>query len=416
MPKLFVNEPLASAGNMQGPQQDIDQYELSPISAEFLDSGTEAAFREYIRPTWVRDTRRAMAMAALFYLAFAVSDYFLLGVNDAFQTVFFSRMMIFVVGVAVAFGADRFWRGLVDGLIPSLVVGLAMSAFLSFTLLFPFDVGWHAMGMMLMLLGTYVFIPNRFLPALGVAVWSTIAFIWLMVDNFDLGVGKGMMLTLVLFGMNLFCGVSAARISRLTRETFRDARILHQANQRLTEEVLARKRLEQDLTAQVHHDELTGVSNRRRFQELARQCMRQAESSGAGLSLLLLDVDYFKQINDTYGHSRADEVLKALARVCQAHMDEEAMLARVGGEEFALMLPGIDLEGARKRAEQVRVGVWESPVLLADAAIHITISIGVVEWQVGESFTELMRRADQTLQMAKYNGRNRVEVAALGNT
>jgi diguanylate cyclase (GGDEF)-like protein len=400
---------------MEGPLKVLTQYELSPISAEFLDPGTEMAFREYIRPTWVRDTRRAMVMAAMFYLAFGVSDYFLLGMNDAFQTVCLSRMMIFVVGLAVAFGADRFWRGLVDGLIPTLVVGLAMMAFLSFTLLFPFDVGWHAMGMMLMLLGTYVFIPNRFLPAMGVAVWSTIAFIWLMLDNFDLGAGKAMILILVLFGMNLFCGVSAARVSRLTRETFRDAQILRQANQRLTEEAVVRKRLEQDLIAQVHHDELTGVSNRRRFQELARQCMRQAEASETGLSLMLLDVDYFKQINDTYGHSRADEVLKALARICQARMGEEDMLARVGGEEFALMLPGVDLEGARKQAERIRVGVWESPVLLADAAIHITISIGVVEWQRGESLTELMRRADQTLQAAKYNGRNRVEIAAKGN-
>lgn len=397
---------------MEGELQDRSRYRLSPWSAEFSDPGSESAFREYARPSWVRDTRRAMVMAALFYLAFAVSDLLLLGTGEEFQTVFLTRMSICVVGLGVAFSADRFARALVDGVLPTLVVGFAMAGFLSFTLLFPFDVGWHSMGMMLMLLGTYVFIPNRFLPALGVAVLSTLAFIWLMLGNFEFGPGQTMILVLAMFGMNLFGAVSAARISRLRRESYRDAQILRAANLRLNEEVAARKRLEQELIVQVHHDELTGVTNRRRFLELARQRMRQANAAGGNLSLLLLDVDYFKQINDTYGHLRGDEVLKALARVCENNMDEDDVLARVGGEEFAVLLPGQDLERARKLAEQIRVCVWHAPVPLAEATIHITVSIGVVQWQAGESMSELMRRADQALQAAKYRGRNRVEAVA----
>jgi diguanylate cyclase (GGDEF)-like protein len=132
------------------------------------------------------------------------------------------------------------------------------------------------------------------------------------------------------------------------------------------------------------------------------------------MSLMLLDVDYFKQINDTYGHLRGDEVLKALVRTCQDHMGEGEVLARVGGEEFALLMPRLDLESARSLAEQVRGAVWRAPVSLADLAIHITVSIGVVQWDGAEAQAALLGRADRALQAAKYNGRNRVEAIPSG--
>lgn len=390
--------------------QDLERYELSPLTGEFRDAATEVAFREYIRPHWVQDTRRAFTMAALFYLAFSITDFLMLGAGDQYEIVLITRVMVTWCGLLIAFTADRYWHLLVDGITPTLVVGLAMAGFLSITLLRPFDAGWHGMSMMVMLLGTYAFIPNRFLPILVIALISTLAFLILMVDHFELSFRQVLIMCLLFLGMNLFGAFSAYRISRLNRQNFRDAQTLRHANQRLTEEVAARKRLEKDLIAQVHHDELTGLTNRRRFHELARQRMRQAEETGQSLSLLMLDVDYFKQINDTYGHLRGDEVLKALARVCQAHMSEDEVLARVGGEEFALLLPGIDADGARRLAEQIRTTVWQSPVSLADTAIHITVSIGVVQWKRQETLAELLGRADQALQAAKYNGRNRVEV------
>lgn len=399
---------------MQGEFQDLERYEFSPWSGEFRDLATEVAFREYIRPYWVQDTRRAFTMAALFYLAFAITDFLMLGAGDQYEVVLVTRVMVTLCGLLIAYTADRYWRLLVDGITPTLVVGLAMAGFLSITLLRPFEAGWHGMSMMVMLLGTYAFIPNRFLPILAIALTSTVAFFILLVDHFDLSFRQFLIMALLFLGTNMFGAFSAFRISRLTRLNYRDAQTLRQANLRLTEEVAARKRLEKDLIAQVHHDELTGVTNRRRFHELARQLMRRAEAGGQGLSLLMLDVDYFKQINDTYGHLRGDEVLKALARVCQIHMGEDEVLARVGGEEFALLVPGMDLDDARRLAEQIRAGVWQSPVSLVDTAIHITVSIGVVQWRVGESLAELLGRADQALQAAKYKGRNRVEALRAG--
>lgn len=399
---------------MAGQLQDPARYDFSPISGEFSDPATEAAFREYIHPHWVRDTRRAFVMAALFYLAFAFTDFLLLGTSAEYEIVLLTRAVVAGCGLLIAFTASRYWRLLVDGITPTLVVGLAMAGYLSITLLRPFDAGWHGMGMMVMLLGTYAFIPNRFLPILIIALISTVAFFFLLADHFELQAQQLLVMGLLFLGMNLFGAYSAYRISRLTRENFRDAQILRLANQRLTEEVAARRQLELDLLAQVHHDDLTGVTNRRRFHEVMRQRMGQAESSGQPMSLMLLDVDYFKQINDTYGHLRGDEVLKALVRTCQDHMGEGEVLARVGGEEFALLMPRLDLESARSLAEQVRGAVWRAPVSLADLAIHITVSIGVVQWDGAEAQAALLGRADRALQAAKYNGRNRVEAIPSG--
>jgi len=396
-------------------------YRLSRWTAEFQDPATEAAFRDYIHPFWVRDTRRAFFMGALFYLAFAITDYMLLGAGPAYQVVLATRLLVTFAGFIIAWSAGHYWRLLVDGITPSFVVGMAMVGFLSITLLRPLDVGWHGMSMMVMLLGTYAFIPNRFWPILLIACISTSGFFILLASHFEIGQQEFMLLGLLFFGMNLFGATSAYRISTLTRENFRDARILRLANERLSQEISARTRLEQNLIAQVHQDELTGAMNRRRFQELATRRLTALAGSETPVSLLLMDVDYFKQINDTYGHVRADEVLRALVRLVQTQMGLDELLGRVGGEEFALLSPNMDIAGALLLAEQIRQEVWRNPIPLADTALHITVSVGVVQCLAGEGLADVLRRADQALQAAKYKGRNRIQgwqpdLAQVGST
>ncbi|MEW6678307.1 MAG: GGDEF domain-containing protein [Pseudomonadota bacterium] len=392
--------------------QDSPHYRIAPWSGEFVDPATESAFREYISPFWVRDTRRAFTLAALFYLAFLITDFMLLGVSEHYGIVLATRVLVFFAGLLVAITAARYWRLLVDGITPTLVVGLAMAGFLSITLLRPLDEGWHGMSMMVMLLGTYVFIPNRFLPILFIALASTLGFFLLVLDHFELSQKQVMVMGLLFLGMNLFGAMSTYRISRLSRVNFRDAQILRQANMRLSEQVEARARLEKSLIAQVHQDDLTGAMNRRRFQELATRRLEALKATDQSLCLLLLEVDYFKQINDTYGHVRADDILRALVRLCQSHMGLDELLGRVGGDEFALLAPGLDMESAVQLAEQIRKTVWQTPISLSETTLHITVSMGLAQWRRGESLADLLRRADQALQGAKYGGRNRIQVWA----
>jgi diguanylate cyclase (GGDEF)-like protein len=215
----------------------------------------------------------------------------------------------------------------------------------------------------------------------------------------------------LLVALNLFGILTAHRISRLMREEYREASILRHANERLSHEIEMRQRLETELRDLAHQDHLTGISNRRHFFDLADQAFAKARATGAPLSLLIVDIDYFKQINDTYGHMHGDEVLKVLVRVCRSALGEVDMLARLGGEEFVMLLPGADLVAASERAERLRVEVQRAAVRLHEATLHFTISLGVAQWQPDESLLFLMRRADEALYLAKYNGRNRIETA-----
>ena len=159
-------------------------------------------------------------------------------------------------------------------------------------------------------------------------------------------------------------------------------------------------------------DPLTGLFNRRqiiaRFEE---ECER-ARRSGVGLCCIMLDVDHFKRVNDTWGHQKGDEVLVMIATQARAALRSYDVLGRYGGEEFIALLPGTDLETARMVAERLRLAI-QGTVLLRTAAGEpqpTTISLGLSRWQAGDTVETLVHRADQALYRAKAEGRNRVEV------
>lgn len=172
------------------------------------------------------------------------------------------------------------------------------------------------------------------------------------------------------------------------------------------------KQLEAELRAMAATDILTGLPNRRHFltqleQELAR--VRRVEPYAA--SVLMLDVDYFKLVNDAFGHATGDNVLRHLGGLMQKELRKIDTLGRIGGEEFAVILPGADLAAAEVFAERLRQKVAEVPAMHENTAIPLTISIGVTEMKASdESADDALARADRALYHAKECGRNKVTV------
>jgi diguanylate cyclase (GGDEF)-like protein len=166
--------------------------------------------------------------------------------------------------------------------------------------------------------------------------------------------------------------------------------------------------MHRQLAAEAHRDPLTGLANRRRFQEVLRAEMARVQRSGQAVSLVLLDVDHFKHVNDTHGHPAGDAVLVGVARVLVAGTRAYDLPARVGGEEFAVLLPQTTLDRAHQVAERIRVAM-ASASLLPGAADSVTVSLGVAQSQtVGDSPSALLARADAQLYRAKRSGRNLV--------
>jgi diguanylate cyclase (GGDEF)-like protein len=390
---------------------DASDYHISRLTAEFTHPQVESDFREATYPARVRETRIAIAIAVVFYLAFAITDYLAVGMGEEYRLIFLTRLSLCAVGIAVAWSAGRLWRALTEGITPSLVESLALVGFLSITLLRPYGAGWHGMSLMVMLLGVYVFIPNRFLPATVVAVLATLAFIWLLTQHFQPPDNYVLTLSLLLIALNLLGILAAHRVSRLLREAYRDTSLLLRAKDELAREIEARRGLETELGENPHRDALAGISNRCHFFDQADRAFDKARANGTPLSLVIADIDYFRQISDTYGQSQADEALRVLAKVCRSTLGDVELLARLGGEEFVLLLPGVDLAAASARAERLRVEVQRAPLRLRDGSLHFTISLGVAQWRPGESLPLLMRRADEALYAARHKGSNRTESA-----
>ncbi len=176
-------------------------------------------------------------------------------------------------------------------------------------------------------------------------------------------------------------------------------------------DITERKEMEAELRRLATTDSLTGVANRRRFIEQLDKELARIKRFNLPASLLMVDIDYFKRVNDTYGHAAGDAVLKHLTASAEHHLRSIDLFGRIGGEEFAVLLPGTDKEGAREFAEQLRSYVAETPAKIEAGEVHVTISIGVTQFKPTDLIPDaIFARADEALYRAKQAGRNRVEV------
>ncbi|MDE2058341.1 MAG: diguanylate cyclase [candidate division NC10 bacterium] len=177
---------------------------------------------------------------------------------------------------------------------------------------------------------------------------------------------------------------------------------------------LGNLRLRETLRQQSIRDSLTGLFNRRYLDETLPREILRATRAGSTLGVVMLDIDHFKQLNDTHGHDAGDAVLSALGRFLRHHVRGDDIACRYGGEEFTLILPGASLDIVRERAEQVRLGAQSLVVRVAGIQLGtITLSLGVAVWpQHGETADAVLQAADSALYRAKQGGRNRVEIAA----
>ncbi len=158
-------------------------------------------------------------------------------------------------------------------------------------------------------------------------------------------------------------------------------------------------------------DDLTELNNRRNFFSLARVEMRKSKRHNRPLSLAALDLDHFKSINDTYGHKAGDITLRQVAKLLKAHCREEDIVARIGGEEFAILFPESSLESARQSVERLREQIEALTIEFDKHSFSLTISAGLTQMAEGDStIDETLARADKALYDAKEGGRNRVVV------
>ncbi|MEJ6784392.1 GGDEF domain-containing protein [Aminobacter sp. Piv2-1] len=155
-------------------------------------------------------------------------------------------------------------------------------------------------------------------------------------------------------------------------------------------------------------DGLTGMQNRRYFDDALREYLGEFRRIGKPVGLMILDLDHFKQVNDTYGHDVGDEVLRSVATCLKSMTRYHDVVARLGGEEFAIVAPNMDLALLQRLAERMRKAIASLEINGGSAPLSVTSSVGLALWDQEETAEEFYRRADKQLYEAKRQGRNRV--------
>lgn len=186
----------------------------------------------------------------------------------------------------------------------------------------------------------------------------------------------------------------------------RDGKVSHFVA--IERDVSVQKVLQQQLAEQAERDPLTGLYNRRRFFEKTALSWNAYVESKEAFAILDFDIDFFKSVNDTYGHDTGDIVLQHIAHLLHCVCTEEDLVARIGGEEFSMILSHVTLEQALNVAERIRTTIENTPINLPSGPLKVTISIGIAVVDPRDKTTDsVLKRADLALYQSKHSGRNR---------
>jgi len=176
--------------------------------------------------------------------------------------------------------------------------------------------------------------------------------------------------------------------------------------------MIAMEQKQQKMKNLAMEDKLTGLYNRRYFQSVMKKELNRARRYGALLSLILIDIDHFKKINDTFGHSVGDAVLKKLSKIFRDSARKVDIVFRYGGDEFAIICPISGTRSSRIFAERLIETIKKKPCIYSGTKLNVTISVGICKYtSVSSSIEKIVKMADEALYLAKQNGRNQVCVA-----
>ncbi|WP_287964699.1 GGDEF domain-containing protein [Diaphorobacter sp.] len=379
---------------------------LSLWRAEFTDAATEQAYRADVQGRMARQLRIALWVWAALLLLFALPDYQALGGSRVFWALLGYRaataLLLLMAAQALRTRPHLAPQG-------RMVMCLEMAGypfFFLFLLLRPEMRTWTIGMVMIVNLSLFIFVPGR--VALG--VWVALAGIagsvlTLLLTGTALSLAPGLTLLLTLPAVVGF--ISANRLQRAQRQEFVVRSRLQQANAALQDEIARRTALQAELQRQATTDPLTGLLNRREFGRRFALDLARAERDASPLSVVLLDLDHFKKINDQFGHAAGDEVLRQVARLCQESFRAIDSVGRMGGEEIAVLLPGATLEQAAVVALRFAQRLAATPVVHGGHTIHLSATLGVAQRLPDENVLDaVLHRADQALYAGKHGGRN----------
>lgn len=384
---------------------------LQPFRGEFADAALEQSFRLNTLDRMVPQQRIGLLVWALLLLVFTVPDYLAMGFVSGFWLLTGYRVAMALLLLAYRAALQRRPELARDGHILMWLGLLSYPFFFLFYVVRPDMRAINTGVIMVIQLTMFLFMPARVMLVFPVAllgsVGASISFWAVSPSPVAIKVG-----TTFLLALSAVMGyVVALRLQKTERQEFWLRQQLQSANRELQGEVERRVALQQELERQAATDLLTGLSNRRAFTERFATETARAQRSGQALALAMFDLDHFKQVNDRYGHAGGDAVLRSVGQLCARSFRGMDMAARVGGEEFAVLLPAASVQQAGEVMQRFLHTLAVMDIDIGTQSVRVTATAGVAQQQGSDSMDTLMARADGALYAGKQAGRNRVVLA-----
>lgn len=385
------------------------------LTGQFCDARREQRYRWSIQERVRSEFRLAVSVAAGVFGMFAIADYYLLGLTRAFYTLLALRVVVVSLCLLVVYlvrqGSkcdDRRW-------LHPIPLWVFATGIILIVPLRPESLSTQITAVVVATMAFYLLIPNRLMIVTAASLYLNIGFLVAAVLFADVAPVPTLLISLLLI-MGMVVGFFALlRLEILQRKQYA---LLHEErdqNSQLHQEIAHRKSLEEQLRVLAERDALTKLNNRGHFMNVAKQLLQSCQADRTPFSLLMIDVDHFKHINDTWGHSYGDGVLVRIAEVCANALRPSDVIGRFGGEEFVVALPSTSAAEAEHIAERLKQRV--AALVFKDGVSELTpsVTIGVATKDAEASGLEaLIKRADELLYEGKRAGRDRVVVGREG--
>ncbi|TDR53280.1 diguanylate cyclase (GGDEF)-like protein [Halomonas ventosae] len=382
---------------------------LNRLTGQFLEPGREAIYRQDIAPRVRLESGLAICVAALVFGMFAISDYHYTGVSTELTLLLAMRLVVVVSCLVLAFLIGRAGDYNRRGWLHALPLWILATGIILIIPLRPESLATQVTAVVVATMAFYLLIPNL-LPVVATAsLYLSLGFLAAAVVVADIPAVVALRISLLLIMTNAVGFFALLRLEKLQRKQFALLQEERVQNQQMAEEISHRKSLEAQLRRVAERDGLTGLDSRGHFMTRAEALLRRSRHEKAPFSLFMIDVDHFKAINDTWGHSQGDRVLAAIAETCKRSLRPKDVIGRFGGEEFIVALPETHLKDAQMVAERLQSKVAELSVREENPDHRLTVTIGIAGvLDEDVDLDDLIHQADQALYAGKHGGRNRV--------
>lgn len=357
------------------------------------------------------ETFLSLTVAALIFGMFSVSDYYLLGLTKEYYLLIAMRAVVVSLCLMLAFTIFRWGSYSSKVWLHAMPLWVLATGIILIVPLRPESLSTQVTAVVVAIMAFYLLIPNLLTVVTFASLYLSAGFLVAAVLFSEISPVEALRLALLLIMANAVGFFALLRLERLQRKQFVLLHDERNQNYQLLKEIAHRKSLEEKLRMVAERDALTGLNSRSHFMKRAKALLQASWLEKRPFGLFMIDVDYFKRINDTWGHGHGDWVLTRIAEACAHSLRPTDVIGRFGGEEFVVALPDTDPRDAQRVAERLKTKVAELPLKEEMSELRLSVTIGIAIAHGEETDLEaLISRADQALYAGKRDGRNRVMI------